>query len=386
MLRFSLHRRGQIYCAQLRNPITGTFTTAKSTGTTDRHEAEEIVYRWLREGIPTGRKRKLRPVSETFTPEAMMSYLQSAPLTSEQVARILAVLEDRRLARGVVLAKPGSEPFLDFLLRFWDYDQSPYVEEKRTHCHRIGRRRCYDASRSVWGHWAPFFQGWLLGEVTKQSLKEFSMFLHRKGLAPKTINNILQAGTVALGWAARNDRIPSNPAEGLTKFSGTPRKGGVLTLEEAGRLFSLTWDDERSRVANLLAMATGLRAGEVLALRVQDIGEKKISVRHSWSYADGLKSTKTNEERIVPFVSGARPALLSLIDDNPWGRGDNVFVFYSTLRDRPMDFHILRNGLYKALVQIGNPRAVNSKCSARISYERRVGGMRGIRENKRPTN
>jgi hypothetical protein len=67
-----------------------------------------------------------------------LSFLHSEALTSEQVDHILAVLEERRLARGVALAKPGSEPFLDFLHRFWDYDQSPYVEEKRTHGHRIG--------------------------------------------------------------------------------------------------------------------------------------------------------------------------------------------------------------------------------------------------------
>jgi hypothetical protein len=62
-------------------------------------------------------------------------------VTSEDAARILAALQEHGLVRGVVLAKPGSEPFLDFLHRFWDYDQSPYVEEKRTHGHRIGRRR-----------------------------------------------------------------------------------------------------------------------------------------------------------------------------------------------------------------------------------------------------
>jgi integrase len=282
-----------------------------------------------------------------------MSFMHSAPLTSEHVARFLAVLEERGLARGVVLAKTGSEPFIDFLLRFWNLDQSPYVKEKRDYGQRIGRRHCFDALLAVRKHWANFFNGWLLGEITKQSLKEFSMFLHQKGLAPKTINNILQAGNAALGWAARNDLIPSNPAEGLIKFSGTPRKRSVLTPEEAGQLFSVTWDDERSRVANLLAMATGLRAGEVLALRIQDIGEKKISVRYSWSYADGLKSTRTNEERTVPLLQLVRSALISLIGGNPWGSEDTIFVFYSLLPDQPTDPHLLLTGLCKALAQIG---------------------------------
>jgi hypothetical protein len=72
MRRFSLHRRGQIYYAQLRNPHTGKFTTAKSTGATDRDLAEEVAIRWLYEGIPPGRQRKNRPITETFTAEAMI--------------------------------------------------------------------------------------------------------------------------------------------------------------------------------------------------------------------------------------------------------------------------------------------------------------------------
>jgi len=42
-----------------------------------------------------------------------------------------------------------------------------------------------------------------------------------KNLKPKTINNVLAAGTVALRWAAENELIGSNPAAGLVTFSGT---------------------------------------------------------------------------------------------------------------------------------------------------------------------
>ena len=72
---------------------------------------------------------------------------------------------------------------------------------------------------------------------------------------------------------------------GLMKFSGRPAKRGVLAEEEVGRLFKVRWADERARIGNLTAMSTGLRAGEVLALQVRDIGEDRLHVRHSWSGA-----------------------------------------------------------------------------------------------------
>lgn len=48
-------------------------------------------------------------------------------------------------------------------------------------------------------------------------------------------------------------------------------------------------------------MHTGMRAGEIQALTVDDLGEDEIYVRHSWSKYDGLKCCKNGEERAVPI-------------------------------------------------------------------------------------
>ena len=354
MRRFSLHRRGEIFYAQLKNPQTGRFGTSKSTGAKDRDTALLVVAQWLREGVPTGRKRELRPVGEAFQLDAVLTYLRTADsLTAEDAGRILGVLKERGLADGVVKAGLGSELFGDFLTRFWTYDESAYVREKLAHGQRIGRRYCNDALGHVRQRWVPFFKGRNLMEISKRDIKDFAMSLAESGLSAKSINNMVEPGSVALKWAHGNDLIPANPALGIRRFSGEPRRRGVLKPEEARLLFRVTWDDERSRVGNLVAMTTGLRAGEVLALRVQDIGEDRLHVRHSWSNEDGLKSTKTNEERTVPLLPGVRSALLTLVASNPWGGARDDFVFYGLLRRRPMDFHFLIGGLRQALAAIG---------------------------------
>lgn len=174
-----------------------------------------------------------------------------------------------------------------------------------------------------------------------------------KNLKPKTINNILSVGTVALRWAKANEFITANPAEELPKFSDSTAKRGVLTKEEASSLFAVKWSDERAHLGNLLSMTTGLRAGEVLGLQVRDIGKDRVYVRHSWSNKDGLKSTKTAVERTVPLLGSVRDELLNLARKNPHGIRPSAYVFWSVTRtDRPMDFHFLLDGLKDALLRI----------------------------------
>jgi integrase len=173
-------------------------------------------------------------------------------------------------------------------------------------------------------------------------LKAFSLSLAEKGLAPGSVNKTMIAGKTALGWAYQEGMIPANPAEGLLRFSGESRKRGVLTPREAETVFSVKWRDNRVYAANLLSITTGLRSGEVLALRKSDIGvpENILYIRHSWAYTDGLKSPKNGEERKVPLLPEVREKLLELLKENPH-QGDDPFIFYGITKEKPMCNRIL---------------------------------------------
>jgi len=292
--RFSLYRRGKIFYCQFYNPETGKYLSGRSTGETNRNAATLAVYEWEQNGIPDRGGRGCRPVSEAIDVDTVLETIRKTDLTFQDAERIVAVLKMRGLIEtAVVKAGPGSELFTAFLSRFWDYDESPYVRDKLAHGHRIGRRHCYDMALWLKLYWQPFFGDKRLAQIQKADLKRFSLWLaESNNLKPKTINNILSAGTVALRWAKANELIVANPADGLMKFSGGTAERGVLTEPEARRLFALEWADERAHIGNLLAMTTGLRAGEVLGQQVRDIGTNRLHIRHSWSNKDGLKSTK----------------------------------------------------------------------------------------------
>jgi integrase len=358
MRRFSIFRRGDFYYVQFWNDKTKKYDSRKSTGETDKNAALLVIAQWERDGIPQ-KQGEARSLAEIEKVSSLLNTIKADSITPEDAERIVKVLKDRGLVEIAVLKdRQKPEILSEFLLRFWDYDRSPYVREKKAHHHSIGKRHCWEMDKSVKRYWKPYFMGKYLPEIRKADLKAFSIWLaEEKGLGPKSINNVLGAGCVAIRWAYNNEIVSANPAEGLVKFGGASRERGVLTVHEAAKIFSVKWDDFRVRLANQLAAVTGLRSGEVLALQVRDIGEDRLFVRHSFSKKDGLKGTKTNKERKIPFpYPGLRRALLDLARINPHGVGPASFVFWSIdMKDRPMDDKTLQRGLQKALDRL-NPK------------------------------
>jgi integrase len=280
--------------------------------------------------------------------DGILKAVRKVDLGGDDAMRIVGSLKDRGLI-DVSITKTGKESvlFTGFLAEFWDYAASPYVREKLAHGHSMGKRHCYESMNRVRNHFFPAFQDRPLNTITRQDLKEFSLALKDKGLSPSSINRVLVCGITALSWAFREGLIPHNPAAGFARFSEKAKKRGVLTPQEAEAVFNAPWKDKRAYFGNLLSITTGLRSGEVLAVRKSDVGDSVLTVRHSWSFIDGLKSPKNGDERKVPLLPEVRRGLLELLGENPHAV-DDPFVFYGLLEDRPMDNKVLIKGLKEA--------------------------------------
>jgi integrase len=383
MGRFSVFKRGKYYYCQLKNPETGKYLPAKSTGQTSRDEALLIVADWLREGLPD------RPLRQALDLDTILYTIKTAEFAPGDAERIITALKSRGLIESAVIAGDGAdtELLIDFLYRFWDYEKSPYVREKLAYGHSIGKRHCQDQGTRL-PHWKDYFpKDTRLRDVTRDRLRDFQLHLKEKGLAPKTVNLIIDAGVSALAWAADKGILRENPGAGLRKFSGKSKKRGILDPKEIKKLFSVPWKDERARVGNLIAATTGLRAGEVLALRICDILPEYINVEHSFSRADGLKGTKTDEARTVPLLPAVKTEIERLIAKNPHGQHPENFIFYSDAADRPMSQNILRRGLYSSLEDIKiDPKARNLTVhSWRHAYAAQLSGRIDITKVQRAT-
>jgi integrase len=345
---FYLHTRHGIYYAELVDPETGRKLPARSTGERERDKALLKVALWEANGLPTGRMRKPRPLEAAAGLDAILKSIRKTDLDGDDAMRIVNALKDRGLIDvSAAGAGKGSVLFTEFLETFWDYKASPYVREKLAHGHSIGKRHCYESTNRVHRYYFPAFENKPLNGITRQDLKEFSLSLKDKGLSASTINKILVCGSSALAWAFREDLIPHDPTAGLIRFGGEAKKRGILTPQEAEAVFNAPWTDKRAYAGNLLSITTGMRSGEVLAIRKSDIGNRVLSVRHSWSVMDGLKSPKNGEERKVPLLPEVREALLNLLDENPH-QADDPFIFYGLFEDKPVDGKLLIEGLKEA--------------------------------------
>ena len=126
-----------------------------------------------------------------------------------------------------------------------------------------------------------------------------------------------------------------NCYDGIIKPKDNPQKRAILTMEEIKLLFSTKWENETAKLACLIASYTGIRQGEIAALRLQDIGEDRVYIRHSWGKYDGLKTPKNGEEREIRILHQLRDMIIMQAMKNPWrqdGSGhktDKVFAHYA---------------------------------------------------------
>lgn len=350
MRKYYLHQRGEIWYCELVDPVTKRKLTAKSTGARTKDEAFLIVSKWINDGIPLGTTQKRRNAADYFSVEGAISAIKKADLTTKDAEKIAGILKTRGLlASFSVTGGKGSGLFEDFILNFWNYDSSPYRIEKEAHGHTFSKGHFSKSLSRAKTYWIPYFKGKRLAEITRGDIKAFSISLAsaEKALSPSTRNRILVLGTTALKWAFLNEKIAEDVSVGVMTFTGEGRKRGVLTPAEVEKVFAAEWKDNRAMIGNLVAATTGLRAGEILALKAEDVGDALLFVRHSFSSTDGMKTPKNGEERRVPLIPGIKKELLGLASESPHGKGG--FLFFSISPDRPIQEGALLDGLHTVL-------------------------------------
>ena len=355
---FSIFKRADRSCYSVSfKDANGKYLRPVSTGKKTENEALEIAFKWLRDGIPQ-KKAALR-VNDLALKDTIRSIK-----TKDEAETALAELRRLGWVKGFVVKETeAAVDFISFMTTFWNWDTSPYIQEKLRKNHGIHRRHCKLQKQAITLHWEPFFKGRALGDITAKEIDAFINHMANKDLSAERKNVIIKAGTKALRWAFSKGMIEADPTRGHILFSGDKHRREILTPTVAAALFRVDWANKRAKLANMLAAVTGMRAGEILALRLQDIGPDCLYVRASWNKEDKTKPTKNNESRTVeiPFPD-IMNCLIELARENPWGVSPDSFIFWAdTKGDRPMLNQSLIDALRKNLELIGIPKKETAK-------------------------
>ncbi len=186
-------------------------------------------------------------------------------------------------------------------------------------------------------------------------------------LAPKTINDYLEAARCLFNWLIKNGRVQANPlvTVGKVKTEGRQtRERRSFTVEEIKRLLAVAGEHE---AVYLMAVHTGLRRSELAKLKWADLllDEAKPFVL--------VRASTTKNSKVTPM--SLHPEVVAALRDlkNESQPGELVFkrfprierlkrdlkaagIPYQDALGRYADFHSLRKTLCTNLARAGVPR------------------------------
>ena len=170
---------------------------------------------------------------------------------------------------------------------------------------------------TILGKWIP--ENWSRRElqtITKSKVHKlifedmFSNTPHQKKNFHKMLKRVFE-------MAIEEGVIDKNPVRGIKITLPSPKQK-VLTAQEADKLL------REAKICNhrfyfhwAVALFTGMRNGEIYALRVSDVDLDAgiIHISKQFTSKDGLHETKTNLSRVVPIADELRPLLKWLMSN-----------------------------------------------------------------------
>ena len=271
--------------------------------------------------------------------------------------------------------------FVDYIRNFWDYDNSSYIRtENKLNPNSIGRDHARTCLGMLENHAIPLLpKGLKCSQIKTRHLEAIQDSI----LSDCSVSvwlKTLQALRSPITELRRKKIILSDPLFDLKKIRSGSHKGtpkGCLTRRETDKLLfqmfnSCTYGhdvtthyqhtkghragqdyftkklvklDRRVYLATALASCSGMRMGEILALRTDNIrfpnsgddceNQAIIDIVAAYARLAKFKDPKGKKTREVPIPRWLANDLMDFASTNPWNDG---LVFYGTVRaDTPYD-------------------------------------------------
>jgi integrase len=219
----------------------------------------------------------------------------------------------------------------------------PWVEE-RLKTHSRGK----DDKWRLKKHLLPVLGELRLPEITVAKVKDLLKQMRDKGAGKTTMRACVRLLGRFLTEQTDAGLIGSNPVSRLDRHTRRlfkpdhdPRETPFLRTKDDIRRVFLGFRDEAMRTIFAVGVLAGLRTGELLALRIEDINlpSRRILVQRSFD-----KRTKDEEPRIVPITNSLLPILEAWLAKRgrPEGlvfppKGHGTFIRPHTLRGALQD-------------------------------------------------
>lgn len=267
------------------------------------------------------------------------------------------------LFKAEILADLKSEPESQSFAELWEWWRPRFLKKRASWKSFEGRVRLHVLPK-LGGYTSRTLNAGVIEELLDEKLKT---------RGPQTVSHIRNHISKIINDAKRCERWPADNPVSLVEMKEVKdkmrevrgKKRQMLSPEECYRLIhvmSLKW-----ACLFALAIALGLRKGELLALLKEDLDTRRWLLRVCRS--NERNTTKNGEERIIPVPEWIQPMLLLQLDMTP-----GLYLFGGkdgSLRSRDTKLHqVLARGLGRAGIVDGY-QLLCRKCGyAGFSHER----------------
>jgi integrase len=212
-------------------------------------------------------------------------------------------------------------------------------------------------------HLAPFFRSRPLDRIKRRDVEGLAAHMIRRGKSPATTRGAMSLLHSIFEHARRQEWVVANPVS----LADKPRSREVdpdirfLETEEVEALLRAVPDDYLGRVERPMYMAaamTGMRQGELLALRWRDVDWQAQRVRIRRNFVRGEFGTPKSKRssRSVPLADRLAGELDCLFRATNWSEEDDL-VFAHPHTGKPIDRSKLLKR-FKSALQRGGVRDV----------------------------
>lgn len=186
-------------------------------------------------------------------------------------------------------------------------------------------------------------------QVTKDDLQAFLQSMEKKGYTPKSISRKLNSTRTFYRFLKINEYITDDPSLLVShpRYQLAPPR--ILTPTEYRALRDAARNDPRTFAVIELLLQTGIRIGELAALKLSDIKKDSLYIR----------PIEKHEERNVPLNKRAQEALRKYLEIRPnppaGGKTDHLFI---TKSGKPFLIRNIRTAIerYFRLAEIQNAK------------------------------
>ena len=199
-----------------------------------------------------------------------------------------------------------------------------YMDKMRTIGNRKGKNKpatLHAKESHLREHLLPRSGDLPLAAIDELAIEDLKLALARRGRCSKTVNNVLSTLRNILVNARKRKLIAAVPEIEWVKVG--EQEFDFFDFPEAERLVAAALKDVDWRAATVLALKTGMRLGELRALRWQDVdlvGGKVHVKRNLWRHHEGTPKNGRSRTLDLP------PSAIAALREHRHLRGARVFL------------------------------------------------------------